>query len=155
MKAIHPPVPVGYIDGSLDTEGLDDDERSEYIEHAKLAQLNSGLRKKANASRKHSIRSSKLLDSPLEKEHVAGDCEGIACCKTGNWERLLQLIETGWEISTVDKHGSNGLHWAAGAGHLKILETLVSHGLNINSANRSLSPSHQVVRFFQFSILFS
>ena len=137
MISVHPPVPVGYIDGSLDTEGLEDDESSEYIIHSELARQKSRLRKKVHVSNRRSEgKTTNILTDSSEKGNTDGDCEGIACCKTGNSLRLEKLIESGWEVSTVDKHGSNGMHWAAGAGHLNILETLIKHGLSINSANR-------------------
>ena len=132
---IKPPVPVGYIDGSLDPEGLDEDGLIEYLEHVQNARTGAELRKQGYQKKNREIKSN-VASKGHEKEKSSEECEAIACAKSGNSARLKVLLDEGWDHNTTDKNGSNGLHWAAGAGHIDVLETLVNHGLSINSCNR-------------------
>jgi ankyrin repeat protein len=134
---IKPPVPVGYIDGSLDPEGLAEDGLTEYLEHVQKARTGSELRRQGHQKKKgkRDIKSN-ITSKDSAKEQGAEECEAIACAKSGNSARLKSLLNEGWDHNTTDKHGSNALHWAAGAGHIDVLEILVNHGLSINSCNR-------------------
>jgi ankyrin repeat protein len=138
MATIQPPIPVGYVDGSLDPEGLLEEGMIEYLEHVAKARAGSELRKrhKKDRRRKYEKSTSFLSKQSNTEEKASEECEGITCSKTGNFTRLEEILDNGWDASTVDKYGSNGLHWAAGAGHIPILNLLVEHGLSINSANR-------------------
>ncbi len=135
---IKPPVPVGYIDGSLDPSGLEEDGLTEYLEHVQIARTGSELRRKGHQKKrdKRVLKSKGTTSKENIKEQGADECEAISCAKSGNSARLRELLDEGLDPNTTDKHGSNGLHWAAGAGHIEILELLVKHGLSINSCNR-------------------
>ena len=136
---VQPPVPVGYIDGSLDRDGLEEEGLHEYLEHLEEARAKTDRRGKFKG--KFSKQGNKLSTSTENKESPSQESEGIVCAKSGNALRLKELLDSGWETSTLDKHGSNALHWAAGAGHINILELLISYGLSINSANRCKAPA--------------
>ena len=124
---IQPPVPVGYIDGSLDPAGLDQDSLAEYREHVERTRVRNHQRKHGKGAKSKGDKT----DATTED-----DCQGIRYAKDGDVDRLRELLESGWDPSTVDKHGSNALHWAAGAGNIEILALLLKHGININGANR-------------------
>jgi ankyrin repeat protein len=145
---IKPPIPVGYIDGSLDPDGLAEDGLTEYLEHVQKARTGSELRKQGHRKKKGK-RDTKSNSASKDnaKEQGADECEAIACAKSGNSARLKELLDEGWDHNTTDKHGSNGLHWAAGAGHVDVLEILVNHGLSINSCNRF------ALRFDRFELI--
>eukprot|EP01097_Dermamoeba_algensis_P010549 TRINITY_DN7867_c0_g1_i1.p1 TRINITY_DN7867_c0_g1~~TRINITY_DN7867_c0_g1_i1.p1 ORF type:complete len:300 (+),score=78.87 TRINITY_DN7867_c0_g1_i1:1386-2285(+) len=50
---------------------------------------------------------------------------GLKAAKEGDIVALKALVESGWSASSTDRHGSNALHWAAGAGHINILSYLI------------------------------
>ena len=43
---------------------------------------------------------------------------GIEAARQGDTAFLLKLLQSGWNVSTLDKYGGTALHWAAGGGHL-------------------------------------
>jgi ankyrin repeat protein len=58
-------------------------------------------------------------------ESAYDEASGLYCTQAGNFERLRQLVEhEGWNTQVVDRHGTNGLMWAAGGGHLNICKYL-------------------------------
>jgi hypothetical protein len=71
--------------------------------------------------------------------------QGLEACRTGNLALLLELLNPAlgagttepnplsskkarWDVETVDRFGSPGLHWAASGGHLELCKVLVEYG---------------------------
>lgn len=40
--------------------------------------------------------------------------------RDGNLEALKEAVAAGWDPSSVDRNGSNAMHWACGGGHLEV-----------------------------------
>jgi ankyrin repeat protein len=83
-------------------------------------------------------------DVPLNLEH------GLECCRTGDLKSLEVLLASGWDISTQDKSGANGLDWAAGSGHACIVSLLLkqskSRKLAAMTGKRSRCSLHWAAR---------
>ncbi len=81
---------------------------------------------------------------------------GITFCASGDLEGLKVFIQRNqWDAQYfVDKNGSTGLHWAAGNGHLQIVEfLLVSEMLPVDvedEMGRYPLPSSSIKRVFLF-----
>eukprot|EP00930_Biecheleria_cincta_P028629 TRINITY_DN19980_c0_g1_i1.p1 TRINITY_DN19980_c0_g1~~TRINITY_DN19980_c0_g1_i1.p1 ORF type:complete len:929 (+),score=169.34 TRINITY_DN19980_c0_g1_i1:82-2868(+) len=54
------------------------------------------------------------------------DDPGLAACQRGDTAALEQQLQQGWNpVTTVDRFGSPGLHWAASGGYLDVCKLLV------------------------------
>jgi len=56
----------------------------------------------------------------------------MIACEIGNIQIVKYLLKKGVNVYERSIHGWNALHYAARCGHLKILEILCKHGLDIN-----------------------
>ncbi|KAK3273034.1 hypothetical protein CYMTET_18707 [Cymbomonas tetramitiformis] len=132
---VQPPVPVGFLDGSFDglhvtgTHGLEDN----VLEEAFPQRRQPGTQRRGHGSRR-------AADGRTEAERlVAADntqC-GLKAAALGDVEELLRLISQGWDPHSIDKHGSNALHWAAGAGQTETCGLLIDLGIHVDYANRT------------------
>jgi hypothetical protein len=63
---------------------------------------------------------------------------GISACAEGDLAKIVQLAGSGWDAAcAVDKHGNTPLMWAAGAGHLEVVDWLVKEqGVDVQDANK-------------------
>jgi hypothetical protein len=64
--------------------------------------------------------------------------ELIEAIKSGNRAAVAELIQGGVELQQQDKQGWNALNWAAGSGHLEIVELLLEHGADPLAVGRDL-----------------
>lgn len=53
---------------------------------------------------------------------------GLKACREGRLSDVLELIANGWDVETVDRFGSPGLHWAASGGFLEVCKALIEVG---------------------------
>jgi len=53
---------------------------------------------------------------------------GLEACREGRLSDVLELIASGWDVETVDRFGSPGLHWAASGGFLDVCKALIEVG---------------------------
>jgi len=54
--------------------------------------------------------------------------ELIEAIKSGNLAAVAEMIQGGVDLQQQDKQGWTVLNWAAGSGHLEIVELLLEHG---------------------------
>eukprot|EP00658_Telonema_sp_P-2_P083726 TRINITY_DN9141_c0_g1_i1.p1 TRINITY_DN9141_c0_g1~~TRINITY_DN9141_c0_g1_i1.p1 ORF type:complete len:380 (+),score=75.53 TRINITY_DN9141_c0_g1_i1:141-1280(+) len=74
-------------------------------------------------ARQHSILERDARDPRVNLEPVGG----ISACARGDLLCAVALQQTGWDPHhAVDKWGTTGLMWAAGGGHLELVQWLVS-----------------------------
>eukprot|EP00913_Durusdinium_trenchii_P010434 g9781.t2 len=53
---------------------------------------------------------------------------GLEACRAGDVAKLKELLLDGsFHVTTLDRFGGSGLHWAASAGHLEVCHLLVKH----------------------------
>ena len=61
----------------------------------------------------------------------------IIACHKGNTDAINILLEAGADPNITDSKGATCIHHAVGEGHSKhVLETVVSHGADVNAANK-------------------
>lgn len=62
---------------------------------------------------------------------------GLAMARRGDLEGLRGLVSAGWDAGEMaDKHGLTALQWAAGEGHLVVVEYLLNAGVNVNRGSK-------------------
>jgi len=63
----------------------------------------------------------------------------------GAFELVREILESGFDVNTTDKHGRTALHIAAANGHFQVVEELLSFGANVNlAAEGGQTPLHTV-----------
>ena len=77
----------------------------------------------------------KAADQDCAKKRGAGQPDaGLEACREGDLGSVLALMKGEveglgvWDVETVDRFGSPGLHWAASGGHLQVCKALVDAG---------------------------
>lgn len=81
-----------------------------------------------------------LLERPVDSPDSPLVPGGMACCATGAWAEVLACFDAGWDPRrVVDRRGSTALMWAAGEGHLPIVELLFEKcpDLDPNQTNKA------------------
>jgi cytohesin len=64
----------------------------------------------------------------------------VAAAALGRSEQVEQWLQTDASLADEWGYGSGPLHWAAGAGHRQVVETLLAYGANVNArSNNSFS----------------
>ena len=63
---------------------------------------------------------------------------GISACAQGDLAKIVEMAGSGWDAAcAVDKHGNTPLMWAAGAGHLPVVDWLVKEqGVDVQDGNK-------------------
>ena len=64
--------------------------------------------------------------------------EFIEAIKAGNRAAVQQAIDAGAGLNSHDQHGWTPLNWAAGSGHLEVVELLLEHGADPLAVGRDL-----------------
>ena len=55
---------------------------------------------------------------------------------TGNLDRVIELVEHGADLFSVDNNCKTVLHYAAESGNVKLVQWLTSHGLDVKAIDR-------------------
>jgi len=75
------------------------------------------------------------FDCLTEKMGIDGDI--FQLCKDGNLMKIKQWLDnTENDLNQGDDHWFTPLHWAARAGHLAVVELLISRGARVSAKNR-------------------
>jgi len=53
----------------------------------------------------------------------------------GDLPEVRNLLSLGLDVRAIDNHGKTPLCWAAGGGHVKVAEVLISHGADVNDGS--------------------
>ncbi|CAK8993364.1 unnamed protein product [Durusdinium trenchii] len=62
---------------------------------------------------------------------------GLEACRAGDVAKLKELLLDGsFHVTTLDRFGGSGLHWAASAGHLEVCHLLVKHQALVDFADK-------------------
>ena len=87
-----------------------------------------------------SIREAKSAAKPPPQQLavVAGaERTGFELCREGSLDDIQRAAAGGWDVADGrDKHGSTGLMWAAGAGHVGVCKWLLEMGAKVNAQNK-------------------
>jgi ankyrin repeat protein len=68
----------------------------------------------------------------------------IEAVKTGEANRVQDLIESGWDLEQKDNNGWTALNWAAGRGDLPIVRLLLDAGADVSNTGRDLRTPYQI-----------
>ncbi|KAI5087673.1 ankyrin-2-like isoform X14, partial [Silurus meridionalis] len=60
----------------------------------------------------------------------------LRAARSGNVDKVLELLKGGQDISTCNQNGLNALHLAAKEGHVEMVEELLDRGASVNSATK-------------------
>ncbi|XP_053335479.1 ankyrin-2 [Clarias gariepinus] len=60
----------------------------------------------------------------------------LRAARSGNVDKVLELLKGGQDISTCNQNGLNALHLAAKEGHVELVEELLERGAPVNSATK-------------------
>ena len=70
-------------------------------------------------------------------------CALIRAVRAGDTETVVDLLDRGVPIDTMDDEGKSLLHWAAEGGHLTTMRLLIRRGCDVDSVDgRGLTPLH-------------
>ena len=125
-------------------------------EEAKQAAKRERKREKARAKAERVARAAAARErrARARREGAAAQFEsaddpgcGLHAASTGDVARLAELLASGWDPETTDRHGSSALCWAAGAGELRACEALLAAGAIVDAPNRTgRTPLHWAAR---------
>lgn len=60
----------------------------------------------------------------------------LAVARSGDAERIEELIKKGADVNVTDKDGSTALHWAAQEGDVHLCSVLLKAGADVNAGDR-------------------
>lgn len=62
--------------------------------------------------------------------------ELFAAIELNNISKIIELIEQGVNIKTINENGSSPLHWSSYCGYAEITKLLIKNGANLGGINK-------------------